>query len=80
MTTLENVTTELEALKLPTTGIYSKIPKLTFRLVLDILHFGESAIKKSTLGKGIKELAIEIAIKDGRKSIICPLTFKNILV
>ena len=79
MTTLKNVTAELESLNLPITGIYSKVPQLTFSLLLDILHFGESAIQKSTLGKGIKELAIELAIKDGRKSIICPVTFKNIL-
>lgn len=76
MTTLENVTNELIALKLPTTGIYSKIPKLTYDLVINILHFGESAVEKSTLGKGVKTLAITLANKDGRKPEICTKSLK----
>lgn len=80
MTTLENVTIELKKMNIPTTGSYGQIPMITYRLIIDILHFGESALAKSTLGESIKRLALEMAKKDGRKCEICPITFKNILV
>ena len=80
MTTLENVTAELKRLNFPTTGSYSKLPESTYNLVLNILHFGNKAIEESTLGKGIKALAIELAKKDGRNLIVCKETLKTVLI
>ncbi len=81
MTTITTVTTALENSNFPTTGdSYSKIPQMTFSLVLNILHFGDSALASSKLGKGIKDLAIQLAKKDGRKPVICQSTFKTILL
>ena len=80
MTNLNTVTNELKSNNFPTTGSYESFPEMTYNLVIDILHFGEEVIEESTLGKGIKTLALEIAKKDGRKSVVCSETFKNILV
>lgn len=79
MTTLLNVTLELEKNNFPTTGAYSSIPQSTYHLIISILHFGESQLEKSTLGKGIKLLALDLAKKDGRKPVICKNTLKTIL-
>lgn len=77
--TIENVTAELANQGIPTTGCYSKIPTLTYSLIINILHFGESSLENSTLGSKVKAIALELAKKDGRKSVYCPVTFKNIL-
>lgn len=79
-TTIQTVTAELTNNNLSTTGIYSTLPELTYRLVLNILHFGESALSKSTLGLKVKEIALSLAKKDGRKPVICKATLKTILV
>lgn len=79
MTTLATVTNELKHNNFPTTGCYEKIPQLTYSLVINILHFGENEINKSTLGKGIKEIALKLAKADGRKPSICPNTCKTVL-
>lgn len=76
MVNLENVTSELENIGIRTTGCYSELPKLTMRLVINILHFGTSAIDNSNLGVRIKRLAVELAKKDGRTPSICPETLK----
>jgi len=80
MTTLGTVTKALENRNFKTNGVYSELPKITYNLIIKVLNFGESQIEKSTLGKGVKELVLELARLDGRKSIVCPVTFKNILV
>lgn len=56
MTTLSTVKTELEKSNIPTTGMYDFTPQSTFDLIIEILHFGEDALKNSSLGNGIKRL------------------------
>lgn len=81
MTTLEKVTQELKNKNIPTTGVYSSIPKNTFMLVRSILFFGkEKALSASGLGFKVKDLAVQLAEKDGRKPILCDITGKYILV
>lgn len=79
MTTIQTVTTELKKNNLPTTGIYSTMPKLTYNLIINILNFGEIALAKSTLGATVKQIAVSLAKIDGRKPVICPTTLKTIL-
>lgn len=80
MTTIKTVTEELTKNNISITWIYSTIPLLTHRLVINILNFGETALTKSTLGWKVKVIALALAKKDGRKPAVCPVTLKTILV
>lgn len=77
--TIQTVTTELISNNIRITGSYSKLPALTYRLVMNILHFGEVALTKSSLGSKVKEIALSLARKDNRKPVICSSTLKTVL-
>ena len=61
MITLETVKTELKNNNFPLTGSYETLPEITYQLVKNIIQFGNDEVKKSTLGKGIKEIALRLA-------------------
>lgn len=79
MTTLETVTNELKKNNIPTTGSYERIPQMTYSLVIKILNFGEGVLESSSMGWKVKEIAVNLAKKDGRKPVVCQETFKTVL-
>ncbi len=80
MTTIESVTAELINKNIRIDCSYSVLPKLTYDLVINVLHFGPEAVNDSTLGQSIKDIALDLAIKDGRSPSVCPKTYNTILV
>lgn len=69
-TTIAIIETELKANNIPFTGINGQLPKMILKVVNDIKHFGVDAINNSTLGKGPKKIALELAEKDTRSAVI----------
>ncbi|MBP9688272.1 MAG: hypothetical protein KBE91_01580 [Bacteroidia bacterium] len=74
MTTLENVKLELTKLNLDVNASQS-----VFNAVISVLHFGESVLKTKYFSVAAKNLILELAKKDGRKSVYCEVTCKNYL-
>ena len=80
MTTLENVTLQLNNIGIRTSGVYETLPQTVLNQIINVLHFGENVLERSSLSSGIKALIIRMATEDGRSCVICERTFKTILV
>lgn len=76
--TIKEIKLEMHIVGLPYTGSYDNMPQLIQKNIDTIKHFGESSVGR--LGVIAKELVLKLASLDTRKSIICPVTYKNVLV
>jgi hypothetical protein len=79
MTTLETVKTELELAGILNMYCNEPLIKSIYNLVIRSLHFGIEEIENSNLGVITKQIARNLHFKDGRKSVYCEVTCKNIL-
>ena len=80
MTTLENVTLQLNNIGIRTSGVYETLPQTVLNQIINVLHFGENVLERSSLSSGIKALIIRMATEDGRRCVICERTLKTILL